>query len=130
MTIIESILLRGEGGSSSLTVGNRKAGSSDIPLVLEMNEKQYKLCSSINEIVYLKKKEKYNFRFLDYLSADGIRGNPMLQKIVTLRNTGNMKAIIHEVSFGHSKCSGQGFSVNACSDIEIEPNDRYDLRIR
>lgn len=49
LTILESILLRGEGGSGSLTVGNRKAGSSDIPLVLEMNEKQYKLCSSMKE---------------------------------------------------------------------------------
>ncbi len=53
-----------------------------------------------------------------------------VEKIVTLRNTGNMKAIIHDISFGQSKCSGQGFSVNECTDIEIEPNDRYDLRIR
>lgn len=49
---------------------------------------------------------------------------------MTLRNTGNMKAIIYDISFGQTKCSGQGFSVNICSDIEIEPNDRYDLRIR
>ncbi|CAF2702202.1 unnamed protein product [Rotaria sp. Silwood2] len=111
LTIIESILLRGEGGRGSLTVGNRKAGSSDIPLVLEMNEKQYKLCS-------------------DYISTDGARGNPVLQKIVTLRNTGNMRVIIYDILFGHSKCSGQGFSVNVCSNIEIEPNERFDLRIR
>ncbi len=56
LTVIESILLRGEGGSGSLTVGNRKSGSSNIPLVLEMNEKQYKLCSSIEEIFLLKEK--------------------------------------------------------------------------
>jgi hypothetical protein len=49
---------------------------------------------------------------------------------VTLRNTGNMKAIINDISFGHSKCSGQGFSVHECSNIEIEPNERYDLHIR
>ncbi len=49
MTIIESILLRGEGGSGSLTVGNRAAGSSDTPLLLEMNEKEYKRCSSMNK---------------------------------------------------------------------------------
>jgi hypothetical protein len=54
LTIIESIILRGEGGSGSLTVGNRRAGSSDIPLVLEMNEKQYKLCSSIEKSSFLK----------------------------------------------------------------------------
>jgi len=41
-----------------------------------------------------------------------------------------MKAIIHDISFGHSKCTGQGFSVTVCSDIEIEPNDRYDLSIQ
>ena len=49
LTIIESILLRGEGGSGSLTVGNRGAGSSDTPLLLEMNEKEYKRCSSMNK---------------------------------------------------------------------------------
>ncbi len=68
MTIIESILLRGEGGSGSLIVGNRKAGSSDIPLVLEMNEKQYKLCSSIEEIFFLFKKKTFFLYFLNRLS--------------------------------------------------------------
>lgn len=58
LTIIESILLRGEGGSGSLTVGNRKAGSSDIPLLLEMNEKQYKSCSSIEKFFLLDFKKK------------------------------------------------------------------------
>lgn len=41
-----------------------------------------------------------------------------------------MKAVIHDISFGQSKCFGQGFSVDVCSEIEIEPNDRYDLHIR
>lgn len=41
-----------------------------------------------------------------------------------------MKTVISEIAFGDSKCTGQGFSVNVCSDIEIEPNERYDLRIR
>lgn len=126
LTILESILLRGEGGSGSLTVGNRKAGSSEVPLVLEMNEKQYKLCSSMNSTFFF-----HRIIFpIDYLSTDGTRGNPVLQKVITLRNTGNMKAIIHDITFGQSKCFGQGFSVDTCSDIEIEPNDRYDLRIR
>lgn len=47
---MESILLRGEGGKSSLTVGNRKAGSSDVPLLLEMNESEYKLCSGMKKL--------------------------------------------------------------------------------
>jgi len=38
-------------------VGNRKAGSSDVPLLLEMNEKQYKLCSSKSIYVENKKKQ-------------------------------------------------------------------------
>ena len=46
--MIESILLTGEGVTGSLTVGNRMAGSSNIPIVLEMNEKQYKFCSGEN----------------------------------------------------------------------------------
>ena len=52
--------MRGEGGSGSLTVGNRNAGSSDRPLVLEMNEKQYKLCSSMS----LQSTNKANFLLL------------------------------------------------------------------
>lgn len=70
------------------------------------------------------------FSSTDYLSADGTRGYPVLQKTVTIRNTGNVKAIIHDIAFGNSKCSGQGFSVQVCSNVEIEPNERYDLRIR
>jgi len=41
LTIIESILLRGEGG-----IGGLQVGSSLIPIVLEINANQYKLCSS------------------------------------------------------------------------------------
>jgi hypothetical protein len=44
LTIIESILLRGEGGIGSLQVGNSEVGS---PIILEINENQYELCSSI-----------------------------------------------------------------------------------
>ena len=44
LTSIESILLRGEGGIGSLQVGNRQSGSSSIPIILEMTEKQHKLC--------------------------------------------------------------------------------------
>jgi hypothetical protein len=46
LTIMESILLRGEGGVGSLQIGNRQPGSSSIPIVLEINANQYKLCSS------------------------------------------------------------------------------------
>ncbi|CAF4062890.1 unnamed protein product [Rotaria sp. Silwood2] len=105
LTIIESIHLRGEGGIGSLQVGNRQAGSSIIPIVLKIDEKQYGLCS-------IDKNE-----------------NSLLRKVVTLRNTGNMKTIIHDISFSHSKCSGQGFSVSICTDIEIEPHEKYDLKI-
>lgn len=46
LTILESILLRGEGASGSLTVGNRKAGSSDVPLVIEMTDRETEFCTS------------------------------------------------------------------------------------
>ncbi|CAF3930904.1 unnamed protein product [Rotaria sordida] len=104
LTIIESILLRGEGGIGSLQVGNRQAGSSLVPIILKIDEKQRELCSNSKE-------------------------NPLLRKVVTLRNTGNMKTIIHDISFGHSKCFRQGFSVSVCTNIEIEPNEKYDLKI-
>ncbi|CAF1175327.1 unnamed protein product [Rotaria sp. Silwood1] len=105
LTIIESILLRGEGGIGSLQVGNRPAGSSLIPIVLKIDEKQYELCSMDNN------------------------ENPLLRKLITLHNIGNMKTIIYDISFGNSKCFGQGFSVSICTNIEIESNKKYDLKI-
>ena len=56
-------------------------------------------------------------------------GNSVLRKTLTLQNSGNMKTIIHHISFGHSKCFGQGFFISVCTNIEIEPNDKYDLKI-
>ena len=67
---------------------------------------------------------------LDYHMTSGVRGNPILVKTVALRNTGHVKVIINDISFGSSKCSGQGFSVLVCSNIEIEPNEHYDLTFR
>ena len=41
--------MRGEGTAGSLTVGNRPPGSSDIPLLIEMNENEYKRCSGTSK---------------------------------------------------------------------------------
>ncbi len=40
-----------------------------------------------------------------------------------------MKTIIYDISFGGSKCSGQGFSISTCTNIELEPNEKFDLKI-
>ena len=133
LTIIESILLRGESASGSLTLGNRQAGSSDVPLVLEMSENEYKLCAGIQERFSSPENSKVEcglFSFIDHFGRDGPRANPVLQKTVALRNTGSIRILIHDVSFGSSTCSARGFTVETCSDIKIEPNERYDLRIR
>ena len=45
-TMIESILLQGEGGIGKLQIGHRQMDSSDIPIILEINANQYQLCSS------------------------------------------------------------------------------------
>jgi hypothetical protein len=82
------------------------------------------------QVFFYNTNKTFLFFEIDYPSTDGTHENLVLQKIVALRNTGNMKATIRDISFGHSKCSGQGFSVYQCSNIEIEPNERYDLRIR
>jgi len=37
--------------------------------------------------------------------------------------------MIYDISFGHSKCSGQGFSVSICTNIELQPNEIYKLKI-
>ena len=56
-------------------------------------------------------------------------GNAVFRKTLTLENTGNMITTISEIFFGHSKCSGHGFSVPICTDIAIEPHAKYDLQI-
>ncbi len=56
-------------------------------------------------------------------------GNPVLQKTLTLRNTGNLATTIYDIAFGNFECSGQGFSVLICKDIRIEPHEKYDLKI-
>lgn len=43
---MESILLRGEGRTGSLQVGNREPGSSLTPIILKMNDKYHEFCSS------------------------------------------------------------------------------------
>lgn len=114
-------------------LGNRQAGSSDIPMILEMSEKEYKLCTGNRELLLTPKNvnvKRWLLSFVDYFAPDGSRANPVLQKTVALRNTGSIKIIIHDVSFGTSKCSARGFTVETCSDIKIEPNERFDLRIR
>lgn len=58
-----------------------------------------------------------------------VDGNIAFEKRLTLENTGNMKTIISEIFFGHSKCSGHGFSVPICTGIVLEPHEKYDLRI-
>ena len=68
-------------------------------------------------------KNKNSFFDLD------INENPILRKTITIQNTGNMKAIIHDIFFGRSKCSGQGFSASSCTNIEIDSYDKYDLKI-
>jgi hypothetical protein len=52
------MILRGEGTSGSLTVGSRPVGSSNIALVLEINEKQYELYSGILDLL----SSKANFK--------------------------------------------------------------------
>jgi hypothetical protein len=47
LTIIESILLRGEGG-----IGGLEVGSSTIPIVIEISANQYNLCSSKSTRVF------------------------------------------------------------------------------
>lgn len=68
-----------------------------------------------------------NVRFF-FIHSDP-NGNPVLEKRLTLRNTGNMLTIIHDLSFGQFKCQGQGFSVANCRNIRIEPNEKYNLII-
>lgn len=55
--------------------------------------------------------------------------NSLLRKTVIIHNRGNTKALIHDISFGQLKCFGQGFSVLPCKNIEIEPNEKYSLKI-
>ena len=119
---MESVLLLGEGGVGSLALGNRQSGSSEIPLIFELNEQQSKLCSSKYAI-------HSNGASHTALAALDTHGNPKLQKTVTIFNTGNLRTTIYNVAFGNTVCSGNGFQADRCRTIEIEANEQYDLKI-
>ncbi|CAF1157024.1 unnamed protein product [Adineta ricciae] len=104
LTVIESILLRGEGGIGSLQVGHREASSPITPIDITIDEKQHTLCSNPPR-------------------------NLLFRKTITLYNTGNMKTIIYDISFDQNSCSGYGFSTPVCGNIEIESNEKYSLHI-
>lgn len=116
MTIVESILLRGEGG-----IGGLKVGSSQIPLLLEIDTNQQYLCSSKSAIF-----SAIVDVFMLFPATDE---NPPVQQSITLQNTGNMKTIITEIFFGHSRCVGHGFSAPICTDIVVQPHETYELQI-
>lgn len=70
----------------------------------------------------------HKISFPDTVSLDP-RRNLLFRKLITLHNTGNMKTIIYEISFDETACSGHGFTTPVCGNIEIESNEKYNLRI-
>ena len=114
--------MRGEGGVGSLIFGDRPTHSSHLPLTFEINEQHASLCFSA-----------FDFRRPGISPFDSIRidfqGNPRFQKVITLINDGNLNTVIHEILFGNQRCSGKGFLVEMCTDIDIAPNERFYLKI-
>ena len=124
LTIIESILVHGQGGRGDLQIGNRTSTSFHLPFILEIDE-QIQFCSS-------SKNSHFSFRrnelILWFLKLDTNQYS-LLEKIIILHNTGNMRIRINHISFSNSKCFRQSFSLSICTNIEIEFNQTYELKI-
>lgn len=79
--------------------------------------------------IFAQVSERFSLRTNIPLGLSDVDGNPPVQKTISLQNTGNMKTIISDIFFGHSRCFGHGFSVPICADIALEPHETYDLQI-
>jgi hypothetical protein len=105
LTIIDTIVVQGQGASGDLKFSNRKPGSQK-PLTFEMTEKHLKSCDK-----------------RAYSSIRSIVPSFTVKRTFTARNSGQLPIYIHSMSIGNAGCEGYGFKIIDCVSFELLPND-------
>ncbi|XP_061164811.1 transmembrane protein 131-like isoform X1 [Saccostrea echinata] len=103
LTIIDAIVVQGQGGRGEMKLSNKRPGSS-IPLQFDITEKHLKNCD--------KKKQTKNTMVPNFT----------VRRSFTLKNTGELPFFIHSYSINGSPCEGYGFRVLDCEGYEMLPN--------
>ncbi|KAL3880716.1 hypothetical protein ACJMK2_032934, partial [Sinanodonta woodiana] len=101
LTIIDAIVLQGQGGRGEMKLNNKRPGSS--VLQFDITERHLKNCD--------KKKQSKN-----------IIPNFTVKRTFTLKNTGELPFFVHGYSINESPCEGYGFRVLDCEGFEMPPN--------
>ncbi|XP_048778429.1 transmembrane protein 131-like isoform X3 [Ostrea edulis] len=103
LTIIDTIVVQGQGGRGEMKLSNKKPGSA-IPLQFDITEKHLKNCD--------KKKQAKNMMVPNFT----------VRRSFTLKNTGELPFFIHSYSINSLSCEGYGFRVLDCEGYEMLPN--------
>ncbi|XP_064610189.1 transmembrane protein 131-like isoform X2 [Liolophura sinensis] len=103
LTIVDMVVVQGQGGRGEMRFSNRKPGSQS-PLMFEMTEKHLKNCDSSG-----KKAGKTMPLFT-------------VRRTFTIRNTGELPFYVHGFAINDSPCEGYGFKVLECQGFDLQPN--------
>lgn len=101
LTIIDILVLEGQGGRGEMKLNNRKPGAST--LQFDIAEKHLKNCD--------KKKHSKN-----------LVPNFTVKRSFTLKNTGELPFYVHGYNINDAFCEGYGFRVLDCEGYEMSPN--------
>ncbi|KAK6172925.1 hypothetical protein SNE40_016488 [Patella caerulea] len=104
LTIIDAVVVQGQGRRGDLRFSSRRPGSST-PLLFDMTEKHLKNCD-ISE-------KKSTKTLVPHFTV---------RRTFTLRNTGELAFYVQSFSINDSPCEGFGFKVLDCEGFEMLPN--------
>ncbi|XP_071088410.1 transmembrane protein 131-like isoform X1 [Haliotis cracherodii] len=104
LTIIDTVVVQGQGCRGEMRFSNRKPGSHS-PLMFDMNEKHLKNCD-ISE-------KKPSKSMVPHFTV---------RRTFTLRNTGELPFYVQGFSINGSPCEGYGFKILDCEGFEMPPN--------
>ncbi|GFN80733.1 transmembrane protein 131-like isoform x2 [Plakobranchus ocellatus] len=111
LTIIDAVVIQGQGRLGEMRFNNKKPGSSSA-LTFEMTEKHLKNCD-----------------LSERKSNKNIVPNFTVRRPFTLRNSGELPFYIHGFSINNLPCEGYGFKVLDCSGFEMAPNSSKKINI-
>ncbi|WAQ99558.1 TM131-like protein [Mya arenaria] len=108
LTIIDAVVLEGQGGRGELKLNNKKPGISS--LQFDIAEKHLKYCD----------RRKHNKNTIP---------NFTVKRSFTLRNTGELPFYVHGYNINNVQCEGYGFRVLDCTGYEMKPNSSRKIDI-
>ncbi|KAG8197319.1 hypothetical protein JTE90_013446 [Oedothorax gibbosus] len=101
LTVMDALLVHGQGGYGQITLGNIPSGSDSI-LMFELTDNLLKDCYS--------------------LKSDNYVPNFTVRRAFTARNTGALPMYVKGFDISGKFCQGYGFRILNCQPFELQPN--------